>query len=402
MGKANNNFYTSFFKSDHLSDKDKYLFSKTTPAYKFNIIGAGMIGQEHIKVTMLEGRATINGIFDLNENSIANTSQFFQQQYPGNRLKIYDTLENACHDSEVDGLIICTPNYTHIDIVREAIKSGKHILLEKPMATTLKDAWEIKEMAKDYDSIFQIGLQYRYKPIYTEAVHEIMERKSAGNIRTISIVEHRVPFLDKVNQWNKFAEYSGGTLIEKCCHYFDLLNLFAQSKPEKVYATGGLEVNYNDFQYKGNKSDITDHAMVTVVYENGVKTQFNLCMFAPMFYEEIMICGDQGRLKAYENEDFLPLKRDNMYMEVLCGESGTAKTATPCYPKIIQESGHNGATYFEHKYFVDNIEGDHKATATVEEGFWSVVVGEAAERSIKTGEVIDVGNMLEEDIYSKS
>ncbi|MFB4167687.1 Gfo/Idh/MocA family protein [Virgibacillus sp. JSM 102003] len=397
----NNNFYTGFFKSDHLTEKDKYLFSKTPPKYKFNVIGAGIIGQEHIKVTMLEGRAKINGIFDLNENSIENTCHFFRQEYPSNELKVYDTLESACQDSEVDGLIICTPNYTHVDIVKEAVKSGKHILLEKPMATTLKDTWEIKEIAQNYNSIFQIGLQYRHKPIYTEAIHEMLERKSAGNIKNISIVEHRVPFLDKVNQWNKFSEYSGGTLVEKCCHYFDLLNLFAQSRPEKVYATGGMDVNFTDFSYKGTKSNIIDNAMVTVNYENGIKAQFQLCMFVPMFYEEITICGDRGRLKAYEKEDFLPINGDRTYLEVLSGENGTAKTAVPCYPTVIQGSGHSGATYYEHKYFIDNIEGNYKATATVEEGFWSIVVGEAAERSIKNGEVINVSDMLEQDIYSK-
>ncbi|SEP85562.1 Predicted dehydrogenase [Virgibacillus subterraneus] len=401
VSETNNNFYTGFFKSDYLTEKDKYLFSKTPPKYKFNVIGAGMIGQEHIKVTMLEGRAKINGIFDLNENSIENTCHFFRQEYPGNELKVYDTLESACQDSEVDGLIICTPNYTHVDIVKEAVKSGKHILLEKPMATTLKDTWEIKEIAKDYDSIFQIGLQYRHKPIYTEAIHEMLERNSAGNIKNISIVEHRVPFLDKVNQWNKFSEYSGGTLVEKCCHYFDLLNLFAQSRPEKVYATGSMDVNFTDFYYKGTKSNIIDNAMVTVNYENGIKAQFQLCMFAPMFYEELTICGDGGRLKAYEKEDFLPINGDRTYLEVLSGENGTAKTAVPCYPTVIQGSGHSGATYYEHKYFIDNIEGNYKATATVEEGFWSIVVGEAADRSIKNGEVINVSNMLEQDIYSK-
>src|SRR5699024_4923511 len=129
-------------------------------------------------------------------------------------------------------------------------------------------------------------------------------------------------------------------------------NLFAQSKPEKVYATGSMDVNFTDFYYEGNKSNIIDNAMVTIIYENGIKTQFNLCMFAPMFYEEITVCGDKGRLKAYENEDFLPLNRDNTYLEVLSGENGTAKTANPCYPKVIQESGHSGATYYEHKYFI--------------------------------------------------
>jgi myo-inositol 2-dehydrogenase/D-chiro-inositol 1-dehydrogenase len=86
--------------------------------------------------------------------------------------------------------------------------------------------------------------------------------------------------LDKVKQWNKFSKFSGGTLVEKCCHYFDLLNMFSQSRPVSVFATGSQAVNFLEFEYNGEKSDILDNAIVSVVYENGVRASFNLCMFA--------------------------------------------------------------------------------------------------------------------------
>lgn len=319
--KIKSNFFLDSRNVDYLSDEDKYLYASEKPKYKFNIIGLGNMGQEHMKVTMLEGRGTIHGIYDTNPLSIKKSKQMFSEKFPNNSLAEYATLEAACNDPEVDGLIICTPNFTHIDIVRKAVKSKKHILLEKPMATTIQDAYEISEIAKNYDAVFQIGLQYRFKAIYSETIHEALERKSVGDIKTISILEHRLPFLDKVNQWNKFSKYSGGTLVEKCCHYFDLLNLLAQSKPVQVYATGSMAVNFVDFQYNNEKSDIIDNAYVTIVYENGTQTSFNLCMFSPMFYEEIIICGDEGRLKAYENEDFIPVERPETYLEILCGES---------------------------------------------------------------------------------
>lgn len=392
--ELNSNFFSNFLNVDYLSEDDKYIYKSAQPKYRFNVIGAGMIGHEHIKVTMLEGRAIIHGIYDLDKASIENTKRMFSENFPGNELVEYQNLKDACHDTEVHGLIICTPNYTHVEIVREAVKSGKHILLEKPMATNLEDALEIKELADSYKGIFQIGLQYRYKAIYNEAIHEAIERKAIGDIKTISIVEHRVPFLDKVNQWNKFSKFSGGTLVEKCCHYFDLLNLFAQSKPSYVYATGGSAVNFNDFEYKDQKADVIDHANVNIVYENGVNTNFNLCMFSPMFYEEITVCGDEGRLRAYENDDFLPSNRPHTHLEVLSGESRPTRISTPCYPSVIQNSGHNGGTYYEHKYFIDNIEGASTTTATVEEGLWSIVVGLAAEESIRTGKVVHINELL--------
>lgn len=394
--EINNVVYSNFLNVDYLPEEDLYVYKKEPAKYKFNVIGAGMIAQEHMRVTMLEGRGVIHGIYDRNQHSINQAKEMFKKLYPQIELEVYEDLTSACNDPEVDGLIICTPNYSHIEIVKEAIKSGKHILMEKPMVTKLEDAYEMKKIAESYQSTFQVGLQYRYKAIYAESRKEVLERKSLGDVKTITIVEHRVPFLDKIDQWNKFSKYSGGTLVEKCCHYFDLFNLFAQSKPKYVYAAGGQDVNFVNFEYKGEKSDILDNAIVTVVYENGVKCNFNLCMFAPMFYEEITICGDEGRIRAYENENYLPEEGNLTHFEMLCADNRPSVISTPCYPRTIQTSGHMGGTYFEHKHFVDNIEGKKTDTATIEEGFWSVVVGIAAEKSAKTGEIVYIDDLLSE------
>lgn len=368
----------------YLSEDEKYLFSVGEPKFKLNIIGTGMMGQEHMRVVMLEGRAVIHGIFDTNPRSVHAAREMLAKFFPTVELKVYESLEAVCNDPEVDGLVICTPNYTHLEVLRVAIQSGKHILLEKPMATTLPDAYEILQLAQNYPAVFQVGLQYRYKAICVETIHEVLERKLLGEPKVLSILEHRVPFLDKVKQWNKFSKYSGGTLVEKCCHYFDLLNLFAQSRPVKVFALGNMAVNFRQFEYAGERSDILDNAQVIIEYENGVTANFNLCMFAPMFHEEIIVCGEQGRLKATETENYIPTGQPKTYLEVMLGERYPSKVCTPSYPHYIEETGHSGATFYEHAYFIDNMEGKSTTTATVEEGFWSIVVGAAAEESVKT------------------
>ncbi len=378
----------------YIPEQDRYLSKADKPEFKFNVIGNGVMGQEHIRLIIDIGRATVHGVYDPNPKSIELTKQTISFAAPGIEPVIYETLEQACHDPEVDALIICSPNYSHIDVVRVAAKSGKHILLEKPMATTIADAAEIVEIAKDYSAVFQIGLQYRYKAVFLEAIHEGLERKTMGAIKTISIMEHRLPFLDKVKQWNKFSRYSGGTLVEKCCHYFDLMNLFAQSRPKEVYATGSMAVNFLEFDHENGKSDILDNAFVSVVYENNVRASLDLCMFSPMFYEEIVLCGDEGRLKAWECEDFLPGPRFKTQLEIMTGEKRPSRITTPMYPTYIENSGHNGATYFEHINFLDNIAGKQTNTATVDEGYWSIVVGVAAEKSAKTGLPVKIADLF--------
>jgi len=265
------------------------------------------------------------------------------------------------------------------------------------MATTVADAYEIVKIEKEYPALLQVGLQYRYKAIYQETIAAVKTRKAIGDLKTISIQEHRPPFLDKVDQWNKFSEYSGGTLVEKCCHYFDLFNFFAESKPVEVFGIGGMDVNFKDFEYQGRSSDILDNAFVSVKYENGVKGMFNLCMFAPLFYEEITMCGDEGRLHASEQEDFITGPVLETKFQLNSGERPSFN-AEPHYPELIEQSGHNGATFFEQINFIENMLGNpvDTVTAGVLDGFWSVVVGAAAEQSVKEGRPVKIEKMLKD------
>jgi myo-inositol 2-dehydrogenase / D-chiro-inositol 1-dehydrogenase len=379
---------------NYLPDADRYLLKHPEPKYRFNVIGTGVNGLEHIRITHLEGRATIHGIYDPNPRSVEVARQTHAQYRPQTDLVVYESLEAACNDPTVDALIISTPNYTHLEVVKVAAQSGKHLLVEKPLATTVGDAAAITHLAENYAAIFQVGLQYRYKAMVAEAIYEGLTRRTLGDIKLVSIQEHRIPFLDKVNQWNKFARFSGNTLVEKCCHYFDLLNLFAQSRPVNVYASGSMAVNFKEFEYNGAKSDILDNAMVVVNYANGIRANFNLCMFAPMFYEELIVCGDEGRLRAWEQQDFVSNLDSTTELEILCGDHRPSRKMHPGYPAWIERSGHNGATYYEHVNFVNQIEGSASNAATAREGLWSVVVAAAAQESIATGQVVAINDIL--------
>ncbi len=79
------------------------------------------------------------------------------------------------------------------------------------------------------------------------------------------------------------------------------------------------------------------------------------------------------------------------------GVENPSRISTPGYPPIVEQSGHGGATFYEHINLINNIEGIPTNTATVEEGFWSVIVGAAAEESVKTGQPVMIDEMLARD-----
>jgi len=379
---------------NYLNDEECYYMDRKKDKLNIAIIGCGMIGMEHIQVAALESSANVYGLYDIDGRSLTVATHVYKEVFGAEREPvIYQSLEEAASDSNIGALIICTPNYTHLEILKSVLPYKKHILLEKPMATTVADAREILEISKEYEAVIQIGLQYRYKSIYSLSRKEALEYKSIGEIKNISIMEHRIPFLDKKKQWNKFSEYSGGTLVEKCCHYFDLFNLFARSRPLKVFAKGSLEVNYNAFSYEKKKADIIDNAFVIVEYENGIRASLNLCMFAPLFYEEMVLCGDKGRLKVTEKQDSINELANTI--EIHRGEDAPSLFGEPRYPDHIEEKGgHHGSKFFEHRNFIRKIMGEKTDAATVEEGYWSIVVGAAARQSIIENREIVIDDLL--------
>ena len=192
--EQSNKSFTFDPRFNYLPAGDRYLLDSGKRQHKLNVIGTGVIGQEHMLVTYLEGRAEILGIHDPNPGSVQAAQEIQKRFNPDKALRVYDSLHAACTDPDCDGLLICTPNYTHIDVVKTAVQSSTAILLEKPIATNLEDAFTIYEIANNYPALFQIGLQYRYKAIYQEAIFEALNRQTLGDIKTISMIEHRMPF----------------------------------------------------------------------------------------------------------------------------------------------------------------------------------------------------------------
>ena len=389
MTKQRLRFFEKSLGQQHITDADKYLYKSPAPTHALAIIGTGTIGQEHMYVATLLGRARVHGIYDSQVQSMDSAEKNFKD-YSDQSLIRYADLASACSDPEVDALMICTPNYTHADVLKVAMRSGKPIFLEKPMATTLVDADAIVKANDAYPSFIQIGLQYRYKAQYIEAFHEVQQRTSVGVVKTISMSEYRPPFLDKVGQWNKFNQYSGGTLVEKCCHYFDLINLLADAMPVRVYASGGQAVNFLDFQKDGVPADIDDHAFVIIDYANGVRANFTLNMFCHDFTEEMVVTGDRGRLVANELFNVHQQQPSKATIALEKGEWGASKQTDVTYAREIEKSGHHGATYYEHVAFVDQLDGKACESATPVQGLWSMIVASAAQHSIKTQQAVDI------------
>ena len=176
------------------------------------------------------------------ENSVLSQVEDQSLSLLNNQIKTFENHKEMLDADLVDGYIISSPNYTHIEVLKDVISSKKNLLIEKPMCTSTKDCINFKNLATNYPATIWTAMEYRYMPPVKRMVEEI-HNNIIGNLKMLSIREHRFPFLVKVNDWNRFAINTGGTLVEKCCHFFDLMRLIVKSEATQVYANADNQID---------------------------------------------------------------------------------------------------------------------------------------------------------------
>ena len=236
---------------------------------------------------------------------------------------------------------------------------------------------------RGYDPLFWVGLEYRFMPPaarFTQRVHA----GEAGDIKMLSIREHRFPFLPKVGDWNRFNRNTGGTLVEKCCHFFDLMRHILRDEPVRVFASGGQDVNHLEERYDGEAPDILDNAFVVADFAGGARAVLDLCMFAEgsQDQEEISAVGPKGKLEVKlpsANVIWSPREPKGPLVE---------HVETPA--QALAAGSHHGATYYQMRHFHEALTSGGRAQITARDGNRSVVMGAAAQESIATGMTVNI------------
>jgi len=353
-------------------------------AVRVGVIGTGMMGCEHLRNLLAIPNVSIAAIADSHPDSLALARLTLEESVhrPVEFVDHRDLLKSGL----VDAVIVASPNFTHRRVLDDVLAAGIHVLVEKPMCTTVEDCLAVVERARQTDVVTWVGLEYRYMPPIA-MLRSLVEAGEVGRLRMLSIREHRFPFLVKVDNWNRFNVNTGGTLVEKCCHFFDLMNLLIDSRPVRVYASGAQDVNHVEERYDGRTPDILDNAFVVVDYANGVRAMLDLCMFAEagQYEQQIVAVGDKGKIEAYVPGDG----------HVVVGTRATKEVRRVKCDPIAQTAHvgfHHGASFVEVVKFLDAVRLGLAPELDVVQGLWSVALGVAAQQSIERGSVIDLAD----------
>lgn len=353
-----------------------------TEPIRFGVVGSGCMGIEHIGNINALPDALVTALVDPHPPSLAAGIEAAD-----GAVAVFDSARDLAGSGCVDAVVIATPDNAHIHTLRELLPTDLHLLVEKPLCTTVEDCREVATAAQGRDALLWVGLEYRYMAPVARLVEEV-RAGTVGEVRMVAIREHRFPFLVKVGDWNRFSRNTGGTLVEKCCHFFDLMNLVTGDVPERVMASGAQSVNHLDEVYDGERSDILDNAFVVVDYAGGARAMLDLCMFAEATrnQEEMSVVGDLGKVEALVPEDVV---RIGLRGEHSIGDVEFLKAVN----EVPHLGGHHGSSFVELQRFALAIRSGGREDVTAFDGLRSVAVGVAAHLSISEARPVAISEV---------
>ncbi|NOD97983.1 Gfo/Idh/MocA family oxidoreductase [Ruegeria sp. HKCCD6228] len=360
-----------------------------TRTINYGLIGCGMMGQEHLhNIGLLEG-TSVAAIYEPDQEmakaakAIAPTAT------------MVGSVQELLAVEELDCVVIVSPNHLHVDQICEIAETRPlPLLVEKPLFTDPQDVPRLEQLQRDYPCPIWVAMEYRYMPPIAALIDKA---EATGGVKMLSIREHRFPFLDKVGHWNRFNRNTGGTFVEKCCHFFDLMRLILQSDPVRITASGGQAVNHLDESYDGQTPDILDHGFVLVDFASGARAMLELCMFAEgsRYQEEISAVGPDAKIEAFVPGPgrFWPdhLGTPPLPQVILSPRNpkGPVSMDVPVDATLLAAGDHNGSTYYQHKGFLSVLRGEKaKPDVSLKDGLWAVRMGQAAQQAIETGETV--------------
>ena len=350
---------------------------------RYGLVGTGMMGVEHINNLAVTPGAVVTALADPVENSLGWARKALGERAEG--VATFADGAALARSGLVDAVIVASPNHTHRTVLEPLFDAGLPILCEKPLATTLDDARWVVEQARKSGAPFWTAMEYRYMPPVAEFIDEVHSGR-VGQLRMLSIREHRFPFLQKVGDWNRFSRNSGGTMVEKCCHFFDLMRLITRSEAVRVYCSGAMDVNHLDERYEGRRPDIIDNSYTTVDFANGVRAMLDLSMFADGAenQEEITAVGNKARLDVLiPSGEIIHSPRVGFR-----NPKNVERRTVGVDPTALNAGSHHGSTFYQHQAFNAAVRGVGPVEVTARDGLMAVAIGTAAEISARENRVV--------------
>ncbi len=353
--------------------------------------------------------------------------------------RVYSDFDQMSEAEKPDLIIVGSPDATHHYYINKALENGMEVISEKPISIDIEKIQSIIDAEKKFSKNILVTFNYRFTAFATRIKKMVLE-SGIGPIYSVHFEWHldRQHGADYFRRWHREMKNSGGLLVHKSTHHFDLVNWLLGDEPVEVRAFGDLRVYgrknapfhgqtcrscpnksacqfYVDYSNDGfikssffdcenidsyfrdgcvysDSIDIVDTASVQVRYAGGTLLSYSLNAYSPYEGYRMVITGENGRIEAedfhglvgyYKNQQKYSLKFYNLQEEEISINFSK------------QSGSHGGGDDRMMRMLFGPVKDDpYGHLASSKEAISSAMIGIAANRSIATGQAQIIGSLV--------
>ncbi|MBI4688817.1 MAG: Gfo/Idh/MocA family oxidoreductase [Nitrospirae bacterium] len=328
---------------------------------KVGVIGCGYWGPNLIRNFNENYYADVKYVCDLNREKIVR----IKLRYP--HINITEDYRDLLRDKEIRAVAIATPVFTHYKLVKESLDAGKHVLVEKPLASTSREAERLNNLSHKKRLVLLVDHTF----IYTDAIKRIKQFISEGELGDMY-------YFDSVRVNLGLFQHDVNVIWDLAPHDLSIMDFIIKERPLSVAATGACHT----------PRGVEDIAYVTIKFKGGLIAHFHVNWMSPVKIRKIIIGGSK---KMVVFDDLDPAEKVKIYDKGIILSKADEKST---YQSLVQyRTGDmyapavdgTEALKVEIEHFADCIKNRKNPITDGEAGLRVVRILEAANKSLKKG-----------------
>ncbi|MFC0106176.1 Gfo/Idh/MocA family oxidoreductase [Kibdelosporangium aridum] len=426
---------------------------------RYAVVGTGSRAERHIRAIAIDHSEHCELVAFADTNAVrmrVHNERLTDLGHPAVPTYKADEFLEMIRRERVDVVVVATVDQFHASYIVQALEAGCDVVTEKPMTTDVTGARDVLEAVERTGRRVTVAFNYRYSPIH-EKVREVLADGAIGEVGSAHFewlldVRHGA---DYFRRWHRDKANSGGLMVHKATHHFDLVNWWLGTSPETVFAQGrlffygrqngerhghardyervhgsaaakddpfALHIEQNEWQrrlYLEAESEdgywrdqnpfapgvsIEDDMAVLVRYVSGATMTYHLTAYSPWEGYRFMLNGSAGRLELEVVENsWVSGQRPAVHgVEANPEEHWARLTVRPFFDRPVEielktgEGGHGGADdRMTAALYGEPAEPDPLGRrATHQDGVMSLLTGFAANESFGTGRPVRVDDLI--------
>ncbi len=349
---------------------------------KFGVIGLKGIGMTHIEAIRKCESAELVAVCDIVEELAKNVGGKYGVRW-------FTDYREMTALKDLDAVCICTPHFLHHPMTLDALDEDKHVLVEKPMAITVREADEMIKKAKVRGLKLGVAFTYRTSPALRNA-KSMIEKGELGKLlrATLEVANYRTQLYYEESPWRKNWKTSGaGVLINQTIHHLDVMYWFL-GKPKR--AAGFIDTKLHDIE-------VEDLASAALIFENNCHATVQVSLVDSPQFERMVVSGTRGKIISdFGSQLKVGVSEPDVETHIRTSKEPWSRPSTSWREVTVQGSGGHSEIIRD---FAEAVKYGREPLVSGEDGIWSLEMVNAIVLSNFTGKVVDIP--VDREIYDR-